>query len=182
VTFVFGQDADSLTTALGQTRNDIDKVRLLNEIAYQYRTSDPVLMQQYARQALKLATEIGDDVQKSEALINLGTSFIISGDYKEALRHFADARNILESPDGLNTGTTADAKKVLGRAYGNIGIVFSEQSNYSKALQYHLKAVKIYEQNQDEQGMARLYNNIGIVYYAQNNDFKALQYFTKASE
>jgi tetratricopeptide (TPR) repeat protein len=179
---ISAQAPDSLELAIKRTKNDIEKVRLLNEISYQYRTSDPNLMQQYAKQALKLAAEIGDETQRSEAILNLGTSFIILGNYKEALRHFADARNILEGIEDGAAGDSARVKKLLGRVYGSIGIVFSEQSNYAKALQYHLRAVKIFEDLQDEQGMARLYNNIGIVFHAQHNEFKALEYFSKAAE
>lgn len=36
-------------------------------------------------------------------------------------------------------------EKGLARAYRSIGIVFSEQSNYSKALKYHLKAKELQE-------------------------------------
>jgi len=60
-----------------------------------------------------------------------------------------------------------------------MGVVFSEQSNYSKALKYYLKAIKIYRDINNYENNARLYNNVGIVYLCQDNETNALPYFLK---
>ena len=57
--------------------------------------------------------------------------------------------------------------------------MFSEQSSYAKALQYEVKALKLFEETKNLEKCARLYNNIGIVYKAKDADFKALNYFVK---
>ena len=72
-----------------------------------------------------------------------------------------------------------ELKNGLARAYASMGIVFSEQNSYAKALQNHLKAIKLYEETGQELKVAQVSNNIGVVYQSQNQDFKALDYFLK---
>lgn len=171
--------ADNLLLVLQKTRNDIDRAQVLNDIADQYKTSNPKLMMDYAQKALDLSRKIDYGLAEGNALLNLGNANIILGDYPKALQYFTDAQHLFEN---LVIKNNIDKQKGLAKALGSIGIVFSEQSNYSKALQYYLKAVKIYEQIKDEEKSAKLYNNIGIVYKSQQADFKALEYFIKAQK
>lgn len=171
--------ADSLITVLSKTKNDIDKAQLLNAIADAYKNSDPKAMKGYAQKAFDLAQKTDYQLAKGNALLNLGNAHIILGDYPKALRYFTDAQHVFEN---AAAATDKEQQKGLAKALGSIGIVFSEQSNYAKALQYYLKSVKIYEQLRDEEKCAKLYNNIGIVYKSLASDFKALAYFVKAQK
>jgi tetratricopeptide (TPR) repeat protein len=173
------QRVDSLVSILKNTKNDIDKAQLLNSIADEYKSSNPKLMAQYAAQALELANRIKYKSAKGTAYLNLGNANIITGNYPVALKHFSNAQTIFEKEFETNSDNTKEIKNSLARAYGSIGIVFSEQSSYAKALQYYLKALKIYEESKNLEKCARLYNNIGIIYKAQDDDFKALNYFVK---
>ncbi len=173
------QKADSLVSVLQKTKNDIDKVRLLNAIADEYKSSNPNAMIQYANQALQLSVKIKYKSAEGNAYINIGNANIIKGNYTEALRNFSNAQAVFEDELNNNSENTKEVKECLARAYGSIGIVFSEQSIYAKALQYELKALKIYEETQNLQKCARLYNNVGIIYKSQDADFKALSYFVK---
>ena len=92
------------------------------------------------------------------------------------------AQELFENEISVNSKDNSDTKNGLAKAYGSIGIVFSEQSNYAKALKFYLKSVKIYEDLHDDVKCAKLYNNIGVVYKSQKSDFKALQYFIKAQK
>lgn len=171
--------ADSLITVLGKTKNDIDKAQLLNAIADQYKTSDPKAMLVYAQKAYDLSQKMDYQLAKGNALLNLGNANIILGDYSKSLTYFTDAQHVFENTTIDQNG---ERHKGLAKALGSIGIVFSEQSNYAKALQYYLKSVTIYEQLRDKEKCAKLYNNIGIVYKSLGSDFKALAYFVKAQK
>ena len=171
---------DSLKLTLTNAKNDIDKTQLLNTIAVEYQTSDPKLVLEYANKALQLSKKIKYKLAEGTSYLNIGNGNIILGNYPEAIRNFSNAQTVFEKELESNSSENKEEiKKGLARAYGSIGIVFSEQSNYTKALQYHLKAVKIYEENNDLARCARVYNNIGIVYKAQGEDFKALNYYIK---
>ncbi|MEZ4839068.1 tetratricopeptide repeat protein [Flavobacterium sp.] len=183
-TFVFSQNktADSLKNVLYQTKNDIEKVQLLNEIADYYKSSNPVLMEDYATKALTLAKKIDFKAEEATALLNLGIVSIISGDYPKALDFFSQAKVVFENELAINVKDNHKLKNGLAKVYGSMGVVFSEQSNYANALQYNLKAVSIYEETKEVEKLARVYNNIGVVFRAQSEDFKALDYFTKAQK
>ena len=171
---------DSLKQALSQVKNDIDKAQLLNAIAVDYQTTDPKKLQKYANLALQLSQKINYKLEEGNAYLNLGNSYIILGNYPLALQNFSNAQAVFEKEKASNANANnEEIKNGLARAFGSIGIVFSEQSNYAKALQYHLKAVKIYEEIGNESKCARIYNNIGIVYKAQGEHFKALDSFIK---
>lgn len=171
---------DSLTLVLNQVKNDIDKAQTLNAIADEYKTSNPKLMVEFAAKALQLSKKIKFKLAEGNAYLNLGNSNIISGNYSVALQNFTLAQELFENEINANSKNNLDIKKGLAKAYGSIGIVFSEQSNYAKALKYYLKSVKIYEEINDTAKCAKLYNNIGIVYKSQSSHFKALEYFIKA--
>lgn len=178
--FCQNRTADSLVFALNKTNNDIDRVQLLNSIADAYKGSDPKRVLEYAGRALKLSQKIKHRIAEGNAFLNIGNGNIIIGNYTEALRNFSNAQAIFEKLSETNSGLSKeDIANGLARSYGSIAIVFSEQSNYARALQYHLKAVKIYEKEGNLKKIAQIYNNIGIVYQSQGDDFKALDYFVK---
>ncbi|RZJ64181.1 MAG: tetratricopeptide repeat protein [Flavobacterium sp.] len=171
---------DSLITVLSKSRNDIERADLLNAISDGYKSSDPAKMRDFATKSLDLSRKIKYRSAEGYALLNLGNSNIISGNYAKALEYFSLAQAVFENE--IATDKDQKIKAGLAKAYGSIGIVFSEQSNYARALQYHLKAVPLYESLDERARLARVYNNIGIVYKALKNDFHALDYFTKAQK
>lgn len=172
--FAQQQQTDSLEVLLNQNINDIEKAQTLNTLAGIYITKNPEKSLGFSHQALRLSQKINYTEAEGTAYINLGNYNIITGNYPEALEQFRIAKDVFEA------ASETDYKEQLARVYGSIGIVFSEQSSYDKALQYHLKALRIYEKSQDRQRLARVYNNVGIVYKAQQDHFKALDYFIKA--
>src|SRR5690606_35792939 len=169
-------EIDSLKSVLEQTQNDTEKAHLLNKIADLYKTHNATLQEKNAQKALSVSKKAGIKNEEAIAHINLGNHGIITGNYPKALEHFTQAQFILE--DLKDEKYAPD----LARVYGSIGIVFSEQSSYNKALNHHLKALKIYEQEKDFIRLARVYNNIGIVYKSQKQNEKALDYFLKAQK
>lgn len=97
------------------------------------------------------------------------------GHYKESeeiwLRQIAMAEEVYGKE---HTDTAA--------SYINIGIVYNDQEDYSKALEYYTKSLEICEKmlGKEPQLTACSYNNIGTVYYEQNDYTKSLEYYTKS--
>ena len=175
----FSQESsiDSLIQRNKTISDDIEKIDNWNKIADLYKVKQPDSTQLYAQKALVLADKLDYSDGQATAFMNLGNASIILGDYPSALNLFSNAKNIYEdlnTTDGFNHG--------LARAYGSIGVVFSEQGSYTKSLEYHLKALKIYEAANKEDMLAKVYNNIGVVYKSRDEGFKALNYFQKAKK
>jgi tetratricopeptide (TPR) repeat protein len=95
------------------------------------------------------------------------------------LEHFLWAKSIFEGQEqsSENNDVINDG---IAKTYGYIGIVFSEKSNYTKALEYYLQSAKIYEKTKNEIQSSKIYNNIGVAYQSQEKDAKALEYFLKS--
>ncbi|MAZ73661.1 MAG: hypothetical protein CMC70_11010 [Flavobacteriaceae bacterium] len=183
VTNLYAQDKviDSLQQELSASQSAVEKAGLYNAISNQYKYSDPGKMLESGIMALKISEENQLKSQKGTAYLNIGTAHIILGDYQKAMDHFVWAKAVFEelpktpqNHDEINQG--------IARTYGSMGVVFSEQSNYAKALQYYLEAAKVYENLNDEGQASKIYNNIGVVYKAQEEATKALHYFLKALE
>ena len=169
---------DSLQQVLKISKDDIETATILNQLASAYQEFNPVLLKEYAQKALIVSRKIDFALAEGTALLNLGNAAIISGNYAEALTHFQNAQMVFEK-QLQRTSNQEELKNGLARAYGSIGIVFSEQNSYAKALQNDLKAVKLYEETGQEHKVAQVCNNIGVVYLSQKQDFKALAYFLK---
>ena len=177
---------DSMMVQLRTTKSDIVKSSTLNNIANEYRTTNPKLMLQYASEALKLSSKIGFKIEQGNAYHHLGNANVILGNYENALDYFSKSQIVFENelPIGSEENKN-EIKNGLARAYGSIGYVFMQQSNYAKALQFNFKALKIFEVTKNSEKLSRIYNNIGVIYKSQASKeglFKALVYYEKCLE
>lgn len=170
--------ADSLVSVLSETKMETEKLTLLNAISNAYKTSSGVKVINYAEKALTLANKLNAKTELGTAYVNLGNGNIILGNYDKSVAFFTKAKSVFEIEYKIHP--TQELKKSLARAYGSIGIVSSEQSNYSRAFQYYIKSIAIYEELKDTNMLSRLYNNVGVAYQSQAEYIKALDYFNKA--
>ena len=171
---------ESLKKELSSTTDDMKRVDLMNKIADSYKGNNPKLTMQYATEALQLAKEIQYPYAEANAQLNMANANIITGNYPLALQQLISAQTILEGLEESSDLTqTPEIKNGLARVYGGLGVIFSEQSNYAKAIIFHFKALKIYELTQQFQKKATVYNNIGVEYEAQGEYLKALSYYSK---
>lgn len=171
---------DSLTLQLKNTKSDIVKAKTLNVIANEYKTTNPKLMLENANKALLLSKKIGFKIEEGNSYHHIGNANIILGNYALALDNFSKAQTIFENEMLIGSDhNIKEIKEGLARAYGSIGFVFMEQSNYAKALQFNFKALKIFEATRNNEKLSRIYNNIGVIYKSQQEYFKALVYYEK---
>tara|TARA_B100000809_G_C15139882_1_gene532630 strand:- start:1094 stop:3115 length:2022 start_codon:yes stop_codon:yes gene_type:complete len=63
----------------------------------------------------------------------------------------------------------------------NLGLYYEyQEGNTSKALEFYLKALKLFEKLEDKNGEAMLLNRIGSVYTEQDDKEKGLEYYKKS--
>lgn len=63
-----------------------------------------------------------------------------------------------------------------------IGVIYSKQKNYSKALEYLFAALKTTEKNGNLRMKSRILINIGVVYFSMNNFEKSIAYYKRVLE
>lgn len=172
---------DSLTDLLAKADTAKDKAGLMNLIASEYTGNDPDKIKYYAEKALAIAKKNNIRAEEANALLNLGNVSIMMSNYPQAVNRFTQAQDILEKMlTETEHASDANIKNTLASIYGSLGVVFSEQNNYARALEYYFKALKLYKADKQEYIEAALYNNIGVVYKSHEEYDKALTYFEKA--
>lgn len=82
-----------------------------------------------------------------------------------------------------------DAPKLKARALVMVGLSHRMKSDYGKASEYYLKALPVFEAEQDQAGLGDTYEKIGVLYqrqaYKENDStyiIKSVQQFEKAAE
>ncbi|WP_395043617.1 tetratricopeptide repeat protein [Flavobacterium sp.] len=174
------KEIDSLTLLLKNSKSDIKKAELLNQIADEYKTINPKEMIVFANKALQLSQNNNIKIEQANAYHHLGNANIILGNYKSALDNFLKEQTIFENELKITTlNNQLVLKNGLARAYGSIGFVFMEQSSNDKALLYNFKALNIFEETKNTDKLSRIYNNLGVIYNSQSNFEKALIYYVK---
>lgn len=81
--------------------------------------------------------------------------------------------------DALSLAQTLQYKRGIALAYGNIGVNNMALSDYPKALDNLLTALKIYEELHDKRRIASTLGNIGNIYIHQGDYPKTLEYYFK---
>ena len=93
--------SDSLETVLNAIRRewgtivDTTIVNLLNNVANEYRTSNPFKALDYCEQAQKYARQLGYKRGIAEAVSNMGNIHTQQGNYDRAIEHYLEALKLV---------------------------------------------------------------------------------------
>ncbi|WP_428654966.1 tetratricopeptide repeat-containing sensor histidine kinase [Runella sp.] len=132
----------------------------------------------FYNRSLALHREANDQWNIATALNNMGVvAQNIASNYPEANRYYFEA---------LKIGQTLKDKHLTALGYDNISQIYLVQKNYSKALDYALRSLKLRQQQNDtpERNAAREVGNslVGIanIYTQMGQGNKAKAYYLKA--
>lgn len=181
-----GQNAvDSLKNLL-ETEDDSTKVQILLSLSRIYLSKNLLESVDYATSALELAKETGDLFLQKEALTNLGAARYYQGNFIKAREAWLEGIDILKQMDNILEDESIKKKKIkedLALLYNNIGVVYKNEGEYDKAIEYYQENLRISEESGNILNMARSHNNIGNVYFYFGIDYnKAIDYYNKALE
>src|SRR6218665_290904 len=174
--FASAQNTDSLKSIIATAASDTLKANALYELAGTVEDSMPGQSVTYLEQALVLAKNSASDKHIGHIANRLGTLYFYSGDYEKAIRNFIVTMKANERMKDRNG---------IAACMNNIGSVYVEQHNYYKSLEYHLKALKIRQENVangtgDKNDVAMSLGNIGKSYYYLNGLSEAMSYYNKS--
>ncbi|RLD38412.1 MAG: hypothetical protein DRI74_03915 [Bacteroidetes bacterium] len=71
-------------------------------------------------------------------------------------------------------------QKYLSNALSNIGLIYQSQGNYTKAIDYNKRSLKIDENLGKKKGVITSLNNIAIIYQNQGDFENALNYYSRS--
>ncbi|GEM_PF-373165 len=118
--------------------------------------------------ALKINTEIKNNLGIAVSLANIGTIYLSQSKFPEALNFFLKA---LKEYDKLKGNELPIANTIA-----NIGIVYTEMGNLEEAMKNHHKSLTIYQKFKNYAAQATSLSNIGTVYYKLKNINEAIRY------
>ncbi len=151
--------------------SDSGKVMILNEVSWIYKNSSVDSAMLYARKALKLAKQKGNNKLIASAFNSLGSAIQATGNYDSALFYLNESVHASTA-----VGDTLNIANVLN----NIGIIHDEKGDYDKALQSYFKGLEITKHSGQKTTEAYILTNIGIVYKKQKQYDKVLEYYNTA--
>lgn len=146
--------ADSLLKVLPNTEDTL-RVQVLNDLCYEYAFTEPAKGKEYGSAGLQLANKIHYDLGCAKALLRLGITYDVAGEYDSAISCYLQAGVFYARINNL---------KGKASAINNIGMLYAAKGQFSRALGNYFTALKIFESINEETFLANCLNNIGIVY------------------
>ena len=126
------------------------------------------------RTAQSLLEQLKDDGSELlEVLFNLGTSYLQSRKYGEALEAY---KNSLIQQKKLNTSLN------YGATYHQLGWVYEGQCKWDEAIHHYQLAIEWMKKTNNEAKIGSSYHQIGIVYQLQGKWNQAVQHYQLAIE
>lgn len=168
-----GPNLDSLLKAeQDYTKEDTNKVKLLNDIAFYQQYVDPGKGLHYAEMAIALSTKIKDEPGLARAYYVTGVDYLRLDQISKTLEYLQKSAKMYESQNNL-----IDLAKVfntMGAAY------LPHKEHYNDALLYLNKAIAIYKMQDNKQLVPNSILNKGLVYKRMDSVGLAMQHFNEA--
>ncbi len=170
--FLFGQDIDSLLTALEKNTDSRQELLILDEITSYYHDIDLQKSLQYNRMFMDSARMLPDSALWAKALNRYALVMNGQGNYEAAIY------NHLES---IVISQLIGDKKREAINYINIGHVYGIIKEYEKMVDYSLRALDYYLENPgDSSTVALLYGNLGYAYSQIGDTENSTKFIEKA--
>ncbi|MBC7862981.1 MAG: tetratricopeptide repeat protein [Bacteroidia bacterium] len=172
---------DSLSLLLNHSKEDSNKVKTLNALAWNLKESNVDTSIVLSTQALLLAKKINWKRGQAQSEHQLGVCSFYKGNYSNSIGHYENALILWQKLIELSDKTlSAEGKKGRAKTIGNMAIIYQARSDYQKAIEYYLKALQMNEELGDKNGIARDLLNIGTVYKDQAEYSRALEYYFRS--
>ncbi|MES3018883.1 MAG: tetratricopeptide repeat protein, partial [Bacteroidota bacterium] len=185
------------------TKSDKSEVISLNNQAFKTRLINPDVTISKANKALKIALKLNytDGVAESYRIIGIGHSYKNSLDkaiefYLNALTFFKKSENLegeakvynnignlyrdvdyIKSLENFNKSLKIakklKIKDLIAGLYLNIGTVYQQMRNFSKALSYYQLSLKMFKELGNEIGIIQSNQNMGVLYLNSGDLVKA---------
>lgn len=166
------REIDSLKRLLHTERQDVKQAYLSDLLAREYLGSNHDSLQKYANRSLLFSQRSKKYEYQVDAWNTLGMGSRKVGDFKKALEYHFKALKIAQSYKLSN--------HYFYTTYSSLCLAYTEQGNYTPAIEYGYKTLQATEVDQDTLNMAIVNNNLANVFFQVQNYPKALFHYKKA--
>jgi tetratricopeptide (TPR) repeat protein len=151
---------DSLRRVVAQHPHDTNGTKALVTLMFNFQYNDTAQAGRYGRQALRLATTLGDRRRLARAGYNLATLAAQSGQPDASVRlHQYSAGQFLALGNSL----------WAGHNYANAAKRRASQGRYTEAMRLSLQGLRLRQAAHDTAAVADSYGAIGQIYLEQQN-------------
>jgi len=138
----------------------------------QYYMNDPEAAINSYINALTFFKKANNKKGEAEVYNNIGNLYR-DNNYGASLEYFQKA---------IEIGSQIGAKALLGRAYLNLGNLYSREKSYNQALKYYDQSEEIFTALHDSVNLIQCAQNKGVAYFSLDQLDKAEQLLTSASK
>lgn len=153
---------------------------LFSHPIYSTESSNTIDSLKLVLKRLSLPTQtvrIDNDTVYLSTLNSLSWALIDISDFENSIKYANEAIALAEK---LPNSLEKVKKRNLSKSYNNIGVIYWYQGDYAKALEQHLKSLKLKEEIGDKEGVSMSFQNMGLTYKNQGNYSKAFEMYINA--
>ncbi len=165
------KNIDSLEQVLLSSGNADEKFKTLISLSDLLIDSNNPKSFHYAKDAVKLARELGNESMMAQALVKLAYINIKKYDLNSAL---------MNSKESIELALSNNFLKEQYLSYLNLGLLSIEYGNLSRGSEYLFLSLKGAEEHNFEDCQGKALNGIGTIYLRQGNHDKALEFYQQS--
>lgn len=172
ITLAQTNKTDSLVKIYQYATVDSIKIKAINDLFTEYRTTDEEKASYYLNLAISLGAKSNYKIGYALSLYNKGLFIGRKGDFDSSDYYINKSLSLYK---GLNQ------KKGIANCYKAFGLNMYDKGNNKEALSLFLQALKYYETTNDQKGISSCYTWIGNVYnVGMQKPQQALDFYEKA--
>lgn len=168
---LFSQTQIDSLEALLPNKQGLEKVEILNKLAFAHWNISPAKGLDYAEMAYSIALKKDSKIDIAMSLQNMGVCCWAKSEFRVALEHYQKSLKIYEEVNDI---------RGICSSFTNLGIIYRDLSDYETALKYYLKSLKTAEDHGISDFQISTIGNISALYWVQKNYPKALEYVQQA--
>lgn len=166
------QEIDSLEQVLKEeTLDPNSRVKVLNQLGYEYWIVNPVQSVIYGQQARALANVIEDTVGLAFSNRVIGVANWAKGSYDDGLKYLFESLELYQS---LND-SVGEANCRM-----NIGLIYADRVDYDRALTFYFDALKLFEDTKAVGRTGTTYTKIASIFIDQKKYDAASDFLKRA--
>lgn len=159
---------DSLKQELRKEHADTVIATTLLTISMNYQAFQPDSAMMYASNSLEKSLAIHYKRGHADALLQIARLKREQGNSAEALTGMFEALTLYRE---------INDRVQMGHSLNDISIIYANDEDYQKSLEYFKQALDLFKQMKDDKGQSYALNNIGIIYQELGDQKKAKEYF-----
>lgn len=156
-------------------QSDIERVELMNDFAYTYKSVYPEYFAELSERAFALAEKL--EWQRGVALA-MGNRALISSEKSRAEESLAT----LEEAEQIMRNLRPEEQSGLNRILNSMGCFCQQMADYSRAAAYFRESLNLSEESKDSLLTAKVYTNLTYIYEVLEQYELSLHYGLKAVE